>query len=80
MATIRIHKHSKTGKLLLELARMLSINHKEVEVIESEKEEDYPISKNVPNAETMRTLEKTKKRVDLIETENHEDLMKKLLS
>ncbi|HET8838401.1 MAG TPA: hypothetical protein VFM82_05325 [Flavobacteriaceae bacterium] len=66
--------------MLLELARMLSENHKEVEIIDSEKEKDYPISKNVPNKETLRTMGKTSKRIDLIKTENHEDLMKKLLS
>lgn len=65
MTTIRIHKHSKTGRLLLELARMLSENHKEVEIIDSEKEEEeYPVSKNVPNEETLKILQEndTKKK------------------
>ncbi len=44
--------------MLLELARMLSEGQKGVKIIESENEgiEDFPVSKNVPNNETLKIL------------------------
>lgn len=58
MTTIRVNERSKAGKMLLELARMLSEGQKGVKIISDKKEkEDYPISKNVPNAETLKILQ-----------------------
>ena len=44
------------------------------------KEKDYPISKNVPNAETLRSMENTNKGIGLTKTKNHEHLLEKLYS
>lgn len=77
MTTIQVNKRSKAGKMLLELARMLSKGQKGVKIIDSEEKEDYPISKNVPNEETLKILQENdnkKKEKGMSLKEFHEEI------
>lgn len=58
MVTIEIKENSKQAKAFIELAKTLSfVNFKENGKKKPlAKTHDYPISKNVPNAETLRIL------------------------
>lgn len=64
----------------MEMAEFLS-REKGVRILDSKKKEinEYPISKNIPNEETLRAMEKTSKGIDVFTAKNHKDLMKKLL-
>ena len=83
MITIKVNERTKAGKLLLEMAQLFSQDKKGIEIIKSKtkaKAKDYPISKNVPNAETLRSMRNTSKGIGLTKTKSHEDLLEKLYS
>lgn len=85
MTTIKVNERTKAGKLLLEMAQLFSKDKKGVEIIKTKtkakpKEKDYPISKNVPNAETLKVFRDTDKGIGLTSTKSHKDLLEKLYS
>ena len=71
MVTIQVNEKTEEGKALLEVARLISKEKNGVKVLERSK---------VPNAETLEVFRKTDANEDLIETDSHEDLLKKLYS
>ncbi|HET7361688.1 MAG TPA: type II toxin-antitoxin system RelB/DinJ family antitoxin [Salinimicrobium sp.] len=81
MTTIQINERSKAGKALLELARFISKEQKGVKIIEPEKKdtpkprnEEYPISKNIPNAETLKAMRNAEKGIGVKKFESVEEL------
>ena len=71
---LKIDNRSKDSKNLITYLQNLSY----VEVLEPKKV--YPVSKNIPNEVTLRTMAKTSKGIGLTKTKDNKDLMKKLLS
>jgi len=65
MITIQINEHTKAGKAILELVKLISNEQKGVKIIETPKKtglaKEYPISKNIPNAKTDRVMRKNDK-------------------
>lgn len=62
MITIEIKENSKQAKAFIELAKTLSfVRFKDKKKVAKHKIEEYPVSKNVPNEETSRIIEKNKK-------------------
>lgn len=85
MTTIQINERSKAGKALLELARFLSKEQNGVKIIEPETEptpksrdKDYPVSKNVPNAETLKAMKETKERRGLSKPQSLDEFLKEV--
>jgi len=71
MVTIQVNEKTEEGKAILEVARLLSNKKEGVKVLEKTK---------TPNKETLEVFRKTDANEDLIETDSHEDLLKKLYS
>lgn len=69
MVTIKINERTKDGKALFEFLKNYSAKSKGVEIIETEikakRNKDAPISKNIPNAETLRSMERNSKGIGL---------------
>ena len=51
MVTVKIDERTREGKALLDFLKTYSTRSKGIEI------EDYPVSKNVPNAETLEIFE-----------------------
>lgn len=81
-ATIQINEHSKAGNTILELLEIFSQDKKGVKIIEEEKKsaKEAPISKNVPNAKTLKTMKETEKGIGVKKFESVEDLLSELNS
>lgn len=71
---IEINKRTKAGKNLLEFLKTIAKTNSWINLAS----EKNPISKKEPNAETLRSMEKTKKRIGLTRCDNAEDMYKKL--
>lgn len=78
MVTVEINERTKAGKVILELVELFSKEKKGVKIV-APKEKTTPKEK-IPNAETLRSMERTSKNIGLTKTTSHEDLMKKLFS
>lgn len=77
--TIEINKRTAAGKTVMGILEYFSKNSKGVKIKKTNsKNPTYPVSKNNPNAATMRSMEKTKKRIDLTHCDNSDDMFKKL--
>lgn len=64
MTTIKVNERTKAGKAFLELAKLFSNGKKGIEIIAPDKSnqtKDYPISKNIPNDETLRIFKENDK-------------------
>ena len=72
--TIKINKRTKAGRAFLEMVEVFFKGKNGIEVMETKKD------KNIPNAETLRSMEKTSKGIGLTNTNSHKDLMEKLFS
>lgn len=70
MTTITINKRTKAGKLILEMAKLLSENAKGVVITEDETPR-Y-------NKETEKAIKEAKLGIDLIEAESVDELFEKL--
>jgi hypothetical protein len=66
--TLEINERSKAGKTVLTMLKFFTNESKSVKVIENQR---Y-------NTQTEAVIAKAKKGIDLINTENHSDLMAKL--
>lgn len=60
MVTIQVNEKTRAGKAILELVKLFSNKEKGVKIIEPE-EDTYPISKNIPNEETLKVFEENEK-------------------
>ncbi|MDT0643700.1 type II toxin-antitoxin system RelB/DinJ family antitoxin [Zunongwangia sp. F363] len=68
MVTIKIDERTKAGKAFLEIAKIFSREKKGVEIVKpalvkKAKSKSYPVSKNVPNAETLKAMEEAEKGI-----------------
>ena len=81
MTTIKVNERTKAGKLLLEMAQMFSKDKKGVEIIKPRKKakgKDYPISKNVPNAETLKAFKETDAGQGLSKPKNLDEFLEEV--
>lgn len=66
MVTVKINDRTKDGKALFEFLKIYSAKSKGVEIIETEikakRNKDAPISKNIPNAETLKAFRDNDKK------------------
>ena len=60
--TIKINKLTKAGRAFLEMVEVFFKGKNGIEVMETKKD------KNIPNAETLRSMEKTSKGIGLTNT------------
>lgn len=77
MITIKIDERTKAGKAILELAEIFSKEKKGVEIMKSAAKKAER-KEHIPNEETLRSMEKTDKNIDLTKCESVEDLFDKL--
>ena len=85
MVTIEINERTKAGKALLEIVKIFSKDKKGVTIVSpsrKSKAKAYPISKNIPNAETTRIFKENdkKKGKGLKRYNNVDDLIEELNS
>lgn len=81
--TIKINERTKAGRTFMGLLEIFSKQKKGVEIIapaKSKRTKEYPISKNIPNAETIKVFKDTDKNIGLTKTKSHKDLLEKLYS
>lgn len=80
--TLEINKRTKAGKAFLEMMEVFLKDKKGIKIVRSktdmDKDEDAPLSKNIPNEETLHSMAKTKKRIGLTHCKNAEDMYEKL--
>ena len=81
MVTVHIKENSKQAKKFLEYIKTLPF----VEFIEKEenpkgknKTKNYPVSKNVPNAETLKAMRNAEKGIGVKKFDSVEELFKDL--
>lgn len=76
MVTVEINERTKAGKIILELVELFSKDKKGVKIIEPEKKSEK--KEKIPNAETLRSMEKTSKNIGLTKCKDIDDLFQKL--
>ena len=65
MVTIKIDERTKAGKTFLEIAKIFSREKKGVEIVKPaavSKGKTFPVSKNIPNAETEEIMKENDRK------------------
>ena len=79
--TIKINERTKAGKAFLAVTNFF-IDTKDIEIIETPKTKavtkKYPVSKNIPNAETVKAMQDTEDGIGLTRVKNSKDFFKQM--
>ena len=82
MVTVQINERTKAGKVILELVKLFSKEQNGVKIIDTPKKirpaKEYPISKNIPNKETLKAFKETEAGRGLSKPQKLDDFIKEM--